>query len=468
METIVTEIIEILKSNSDIIEREKQLHAYVGQVACQLITTAFRHIDDALWEEHRQEGAHSKRRDARTLVTLYGEVTISRRLVQTADGRNLYPLDQFLGVAPRSRLSPLLQYVVANVASKTVYRTTAYAVNMLSNATISHAQVGTVLRQVGAIYRKKEQADAKKLVGPEAELKRPEVLRIEGDAVAVKGVDGKTMELHRFQVAEGVEKHGKRSSLLGVHCVASQDYKAAEEMMREYLIHTYDLSSTLVLSNSDGGPGYGKEVFDRILGVVGRHEHFRDRYHVNKKCKERLNFAPRKLVDDVQRAIWRQDEERLKTLLSTAESLATDTSQEEQVALLRAYLERNWSSLRLLSKRGIDLEHAGLGACESNHRVYSYRMKHQGKHWSKVGADAIAGVITGIRNGDLSDAWEKETIPVGVENENLYRNAVRNALKKSKKIEHVAAKNGRILMDCPASSAMGSLFRQICNGGMLA
>lgn len=175
METIVTEIIEILKSNSDIIECEKQLHAYVGQVACQLIATAFKHIDDALWEEHRKEGARSKRRDVRTLVTLYGEVTVPRRLVQIADGRNLYPLDQFLGVAPRSRLSPLLQYIVANIASKTV-------------------------------YRKKEQADAKKLVGPEAYLKRPEVLRIEGDAVAVKGLDGKTMELHHFQVAEGVEK----------------------------------------------------------------------------------------------------------------------------------------------------------------------------------------------------------------------------------------------------------------------
>lgn len=119
-------------------------------------------------------------------------MTVPRRLVQTADGRNLYPLDQFLGVAPRSRLGPLLQYVVANVASKTVYRTTAYAVNMLSNATISHTQVGTVLRQVGTIYRKKERADAKKLVGPEADLKRPEVLWIEGDAVAVKGLDGCT------------------------------------------------------------------------------------------------------------------------------------------------------------------------------------------------------------------------------------------------------------------------------------
>lgn len=161
-------------------------------MACQLIATAFKHIDDALWEEHRKEGARSKRRDARTLVTLYGKVTVPRRLVQTADGRNLYPLDQFLGVAPRSRLGPLLQYVVANVASKTVYRTTAYAVNMPSNATISHTQVGTVLRQVGTIYRKKERADAKKLVGPEADLKRPEVLWIEGDAVAVKGLDGCT------------------------------------------------------------------------------------------------------------------------------------------------------------------------------------------------------------------------------------------------------------------------------------
>ena len=84
MEAIATEIIEILKFNSDIIEREKQLHAYVGQVACQLIATAFRHIDDALWEEHRQEGARSKRRDARTLVAMLSNATISRAQVGTA------------------------------------------------------------------------------------------------------------------------------------------------------------------------------------------------------------------------------------------------------------------------------------------------------------------------------------------------------------------------------------------------
>lgn len=149
-------------------------------------------------------------------------------------------------------------------------------------------------------------------------------------------------------------------------------------------------------------------------------------------------------------------------------ALPQTPARKEEVTLLRAYLERNWSSLRPLSKRGIDLEHTGLGACDSNHRVYSYRMKHQGKHWSKAGADAIASVITGIRNGDLADAWKKETSPVSSGNENRYKNAVRNALKKSKRFEHVAAMNGRILMDYPASSAMGSLSRRIGNGGMLA
>ena len=44
-------------------------------MACQIIATVFQHIDDEWWEEHRKEGVHSKRRDARTLVTLYGEVT---------------------------------------------------------------------------------------------------------------------------------------------------------------------------------------------------------------------------------------------------------------------------------------------------------------------------------------------------------------------------------------------------------
>lgn len=42
----------------------------------------------------------------------------------------------------------------------------------------------------------------------------------------------------------------------------------AKKVMEEYLISHYDLSHTLELNNSDGGLGYGKEVFDEIAPPV--------------------------------------------------------------------------------------------------------------------------------------------------------------------------------------------------------
>lgn len=468
MEHIISEIVEILKSNKDVVEREKHLHVYLGQISCQLISMALTLMDDALWEEYKNTGAHSKRKDWRTLVTIYGEIKIRRRLVQIENGDNVYPLDKFMGFVKRSRLSPYLQYVIADIAAKSVYRTTAHAVNTLTNASISHTQVGTVLKHVGEMYQKVEKVNKGRTVPPEAELKHPEMLRIEGDAVAIKGTDGKTMEIHRFQIAEGLEKHGNRHVLTGVHCVASHDHKQAVETMQEYILQHYDLSETLVLSNSDGGPGYGKDVFDIIIGMVGCHEHFRDKYHVNKKCKERLNFVPKELADEIQRTIWKNDADKLKILLDIVDGYTQDEYQEKHARRFRGYLERNWEYLKPLSMRGIDMNIQGIGTCESNHRLYSYRMKHQGKHWSKTGADAIASVITGRRNGDLAKALNEQIPLVTQDDEKRYKYAVRNALKKSKRQENVAIRHGCITMNCPTSSAMGNLVRSINIGGMIA
>ena len=66
--------------------------------------------------------------------------------------------------------------------------------------------------------------------------------------------------------------------------------------MREYLERYFDLSQCLVLSNSDGGSGYEAAVFADMVDGCKSHEHFRDRYHVNEKIKQRLNFADKDLV----------------------------------------------------------------------------------------------------------------------------------------------------------------------------
>lgn len=96
-ETAHLEIIEMLKSSKEVFERERCLHVYLGQVSCQLVAMALTLMDDALWKKHQKERACSKRKDWRTLVTLYGEVKIRRRLVHLENGENDYPVDKIMG-----------------------------------------------------------------------------------------------------------------------------------------------------------------------------------------------------------------------------------------------------------------------------------------------------------------------------------------------------------------------------------
>lgn len=468
MNMIVAEITEILKASRNVVDVSEQLHAYWAQYQCRMMALALENLDDYLWQEYQKDGARSLRKDRRTLVTLAGETTFRRRLVRLSDGETLYPLDVAMGFKKYERMSPYLQYLVACIAAKCTYRTTADVVNSLSKASISHTQVGTIVKRIGEAYSTKEDADYAKEVTPDAYLKQPKELRTEGDAIVIKGRDGKHLEIHRFQTAEGVEKQGKRRVLTGVHRTAAIKHDEAKQKMKGHLEHHYDLSRTTVLSNSDGGSGYGEDVFSEILGMTGKHEHFRDAYHVNRKCKERLNFVQKELVDDLCRALAAYDKERVEAALSTAESLAQTPAQEDAVDRLRKYLERNWAYLAPLGERGLECRVKGLGTCESGHRLYSFRMKHRGMYWSTEGAAGMVRVITGLANGDLREALGCQVPRFEQQPDTKYKNAVRNALKKVKQPPHIGAIHGSIVLCCPSSSATGYLSQSISNGGFPA
>ncbi|HFI0004798.1 TPA: ISLre2 family transposase, partial [Streptococcus suis] len=120
-----------------------------------------------------------------------------------------------------------------------------------------------------------------------------------------------------------------------------------KEMMN-YLQATYDLTETIVISNSDGGSGYEKEVFEELSLGCFRHEHFRDMYHVHRKIKERLNFVSSKLQGKLIEAIHQYDKEKVRACLDTAESLIEEREETclEQLRLLQGYLDRNWVYLQ--------------------------------------------------------------------------------------------------------------------------
>ena len=89
--------------------------------------------------------------------------------------------------------------------------------------------------------------------------------------------------------------------------------------MEEYFASHYDLSHTLVLSSSDGGSGYGKEVFDEIQ--EGK-SFFCDHYHVNRTCREWAGWTGKQLLEKLQKALRLHDWKRVVTVLGIMQSVA--------------------------------------------------------------------------------------------------------------------------------------------------
>ncbi|MCI5566586.1 MAG: hypothetical protein MR375_01760 [Veillonellaceae bacterium] len=83
----------------------------------------------------------------------------------------------------------------------------------------------------------------------------------------------------------------------------------------------------------------------------------------------------------------------------------------------------------------------------------------QGRCWGETGGQAIARILTAIKNGNpysgmaaQEEAFQKKYAPD-------FRGAVRRALKIPNFQEHEGAKHGHIALDAPNSSAMGRLTK---------
>ena len=257
-----------------------------------------------------------------------------------------------------------------------------------------------------------------------------------------------------------MRQEGKRRGLIGSHYVSGFSAKEARDALEAYLADHYDLRETIVLSNSDGGAGYGKEAFDEIIGKVKRHEHFRDKYHVNRKLKERLAGSDPRLAKELREAVRSHDKEKTEACLDTLESMAKSEMESENISRLRGYLERNWDYLQTPEQRGLAGCSGCLGTCESNHRLYSYRMKKQGRAWGDEGGAAMARILTEIKNGDLREALAARK-EYAHKPSHDFKGAVRAALKKAKHVAHEGVRHGRIVVDAPSSSAIGRLARLV-------
>lgn len=458
MKTIVAEILKRIKSAENAIERDEKILQYFAEVFGECVKQAFEAIDEEVSNQHKEQGYRVERRDSRSIQYLFGDVTFKRRRMKRADAKGIYPFDREMGLGKHQRYSTLLMRNVAELATKTVYRVTAQAVNLLTPIQMSHQKVANLLHAVGKQCKNwKEEQVAQEMPAKEP-CKQVEFLYIEGDGLTLKGQKKRKLEIHRIQIAEGVEKSGNRTKLVHPHYISGINRKEVVETATAYLVKHYDVSHTKIISNSDGGAGYEYKVFADIADGCMQHEHFLDRYHVNRKIKERLNFIP-VLQHPLQKALREYDWEKVITVLDTAESMAEDESLVDQVVRLRGYMKRNWNYLKPAEQRGIENKQEAIGTCESNHRIYSYRMKRQGRYWGKDGAEAMVQVIDALRNDELDQALTQQVKGYAKKKSRRFSGAVKEALKKSNAAVHIGVKRGRIVVNGPTSGAMGRLAK---------
>ena len=426
-------VTRIIEESKDSLEMERRLWKFFVDFMCAVLSLLFECIDEKLYETYKKAGYRIQRMDTRSIYCLFGPLTYRRRLLKKEGEPAIYPLDKKLGFVPRKRYSLGMMERIAVIMSRSTSRHTSQAVSLLTQTSVSAQTVVKIKNWAGEKYNDycRHKAEETGQVHPVP----GGIVVVEGDGIVMKGKgEEKRLELHRIQVYEGVEKNGNRTELTGLRSFAGSDRQEVWTQARQYLHSTYNLAELTVLSNGDGGAGYSAKDFEGLGEGCREHIHFRDQYHVNRKIRSRLNFCPRSFIEDFIKALRSTPdvEAMIGPWLGTAGSLARTKEDKKNVERLEAYLKRNAEYIPTLAVRGIKTD-IHLGTAETNHRYYTYRMKKQGRSWSKKGFDRMAWLLTGLKNGDLAAGL-------------LYRNkgkACKAIDRDTKKAARAALKEGK-------------------------
>lgn len=383
----------------------------------RLFLSEMKRIDREQGRILEKEGWLYKETAKRTVMFTFGEVTLVRRCY-IKKGVRRYPVDEYLELEPYSRISKYLLYKLATTVVDLPCRKAALHFKELLYLNITKDMVANARKQATRLYAEKEEYRFFKEEEMIDKIKI-KVLHIEGDGVlistpAAENEVSKTDFAH-FIIHEGVEKeYGKRGKTINKHEIWSDNNKDARDQVLDYLHNYYDISKdTLIISNSDMGHGYTPYVFEEIAKAFHcKHEHFWDRYHLNRLISDMMKNFPSVLEEKLFSAIEKYSKKSARVVLDTAESYIGegDLDFEEKFKKFKNKLLNNFSYTKLPEQRGI--KPGGIGVLESNHTKLCYRMKKQARRWTKVGALTMGKMIIDKAEGKLEELfygrWREE------------------------------------------------------------
>lgn len=435
-----------LRKSESLFEVEQLILKAVLNLAQEIMKCFLENLDDKLMKDSSND-YQVINLQPRTINFCFGPVTFQRRYYKDQG----FYLDNELKIKPRKRLSAYFTLMMAKIAQTTTMRNTANILNMFFDSGISVDSVMKAVHQLGPkVYQKtiaNENQNKKRKV--------PQNLVIEGDAVSIK-IKNHYESVHHYQIYE--HYNGKKHNCRNFFSLGS--HEKVETRVREYLDVHYRLNNQTIFLVSDAGPGYEPYRMLELVPIQTHGEYILDRYHCLRKIENTMGqqeFLTCKAIN----AVKNHDKEKLTLILDTYEAQDLTFKQREDLVRLRAYLNRNWDYILTTKKRGYS-DVGNLGSIESSHRALTYRMKKQGKVWSKRGAEAMISLIEARVNHELDDSLEsilKEVTALPkTANPNLETNSkiIRSLFKKVKSSSK-GVFNGKVRVDAPVTSFIGKI-----------
>lgn len=389
---------------------EAQMFLDFQQEAVNRFLTEIAAYDEQVAPAMEHQGYKLHKQDKRTVVFTFGEVTYYRNR-WSKDGNYRTPVDEYLGLEKYSRYSNQLVYEIAKIAPCTSYRKvvdiikTTYKLDITKNlVSKAVAEAGELIKEREAYRFYEEKTQTKKIVA--------DIIYTEGDGVLIKTFDKQTghlanMELTHFVVHTGSEQVGKnRFALENKKTFIGDNHHQVRQEVQDYVYNHFDITDkTVLVSNSDHGSGYSPYIFRELAKSLGirRHEHFWDAYHLNQLVEEYFKPYPLELKELVFEGIAGHDREKVKLAVQTVESLITDDLELEVFGKFGQRLLRDFRYTKPAELRG--LPRAGIGIMETQHRKITYRMKKQGRYWSRRGAVTMSKLILLNYEGKLQDLF---------------------------------------------------------------
>lgn len=381
------------------VEWEEESYRQGCARARKLAEQSLESLDDELMRS-RPKGLRLVGSRARTLITRFGDVVISRRMYRDSEGEVVFALDEYLGWKPQQQVSVSVSERVLEMVAHMPFRTVCKTVSELTAGVLSPMTVHRLVRDVGqkAVDEDIERCEAQFERGEDMSegRQRADILYTEADGV---WIHLQREERKRYELKSAIAYGGWRSvgndryELVDkrVYCHGSDRMSFWEGASLEWA-KQYDLCRVKLLVVGGDGANWIRSGVDELGESVFQ----LDGFHLSRACSRGYG---KQLGRAIYEAIRAADTSSAQTMMRMAEAAETKTAVRD-----RRYVESNvnvgmdWRN----RVRGVPSDARALGTMESNgDKLTANRMKKRGMSWTIDGANRMAKVIQLSRNGEL-------------------------------------------------------------------